>query len=408
MSQQNFGRVVINVPQTSQSFLMAGAEITAKVKIKKDYRNQGGTCAIFIACFIKGRRVRIPTGLKVKLNEFNEKTERVRNNHPEALDYNLMIEHLLTRIHELRVKQRLGDIDLNPESFRELVLSEALSADFLAYMIYKVEGRKNELAFNSYRHHKATHGLMVKCFKQLPYAMINDESLYKFRKFMEHRGAKEVTISDKIKHIKVYLRMAQKEGMKFTMPSNKALKVAQPKSLVQALTREQLKRAIELYQKQYLDEGQQQVLRLFLFSCFTGLRYGDVQSLTRENFIDRYLVLTPQKTKKHGKILKIPVSKSAMMLVDLNSDKPLGHVISNQKVNSNLKKIQAYLKMDRGLKLHFHMSRHTFATQFLELGGDIEVLQTLLGHGSLKQTMIYAHVIDKRRENQIDNFDQLL
>lgn len=408
MSQNNFGRIAINVPQTSQTFLMAGAEITAKVKIKKDYRNAGGTCAIFIACFIKGQRVRIPTGLKVKVTEFNEKAERVRNNHPEAIDYNLMIEHLLTRIHELRVKQRLGDIDLNPESFRELVLSEALSADFLAYMIYKVEGRKEELAFNSYRHHKATHGLMVKCFGQLPFAMINDQSLFKFRQFMAKRGAQEVTISDKIKHIKIYLRMAQKEGMKFTMPGNKALKVAQPKSLVQALTQDQLKRAIELYQKQYLDAGQHQVLRLFLFSCFTGIRYGDLAGITCDNLIDRYLVITPQKTKKHGKILKIPLPKVAFMLLDMDEKKPLGHVISNQKMNQNLKKIQAYLKMDRGLKLHFHMSRHTFATQFLELGGDIEVLQTLLGHGSLKQTMIYAHVVDKRKENQIDNFDLLL
>ena len=32
---------------------------------------------------------------------------------------------------------------------------------------------------------------------------------------------------------------------------------------------------------------------------------------------------------------------------------------------------------------------------------------TLLGHSSLKQTMVYAHVLDKRRESQIDNFDQL-
>jgi len=96
------------------------------------------------------------------------------------------------------------------------------------------------------------------------------------------------------------------------------------------------------------------------------------------------------------------------MLIDLENDLPLGKVISNQKMNANLKKIQPYIKMERGRKLHFHMSRHTFATQFLELGGNIEVLQSLLGHSSLKQTMIYAHVVDKRREDQVDNFNRLL
>ena len=113
------------------------------------------------------------------------------------------------------------------------------------------------------------------------------------------------------------------------------------------------------------------------------------------------------KTKKQAKILKIPLPKIATMLINEDDKQPLGPVISNQKINNNLKKIKPYLKMSKGSKLHFHMSRHTFATQFLELGGNIEVLQTLMGHGSLKQTMIYTHVVDKRREDQVDNFDKL-
>lgn len=143
---------------------------------------------------------------------------------------------------------------------------------------------------------------------------------------------------------------------------------------------------------------------LFVFSCYTGLAYCDVMSLTPHNIslgIDgEYWISTSRK--KTNQSVRVPLLPKALAMIEKYKAHPraisagkLFPNISNQKLNAYLKEISDFCGIDKNLT--FHLARHTFATTVtLTNGVPIETVSKMLGHTSIRTTQIYAKVIEKK------------
>ena len=140
----------------------------------------------------------------------------------------------------------------------------------------------------------------------------------------------------------------------------------------------------------------------FLFSCFTGLRYSDIKSLTWDEVhkaADGKTLYIEHKQVKTKNMVTIPLSAEALKWMPKQS-KNHEQVFYHLKItHTTVEVLLAEWMAEAGIQKHitYHCSRHTAATLLLTLGADLYTVSKILGHRSIKTTEIYAKIMDKKK-----------
>ncbi len=150
---------------------------------------------------------------------------------------------------------------------------------------------------------------------------------------------------------------------------------------------------------------------LFLFSCYTGISYGDLCRLTAANLETAedgttWIKATREKTNVE---FEIPLLDLPLHIIDKYRDTtPDGKLLPmywNSELNKGLKLLAAACGIDR--KLTFHMARHTYATEItLSHGVPMETVSRMLGHSRVDTTQIYAQVTDNKIDTDMQSLDE--
>ena len=234
----------------------------------------------------------------------------------------------------------------------------------------------------------------------IPFSQITQEWLEGFQKFLLSEVS-EVTAWHYYSNIKYALNKAFHQNIIPSNPSQFVKGIKKPETKREYLTIKEVKKLANTHC------SNQEVKDAFLFSCFTGLRYSDVISLTWDNIVNDKLEF---KQKKTGGVEYLPISQTAKeILAKRKNIKNKSDIIFGVPTKVGMfKHIKNWVKA-AGIKkrVSFHTARHTFATMALTQGVDLYTVSKLLGHKDISTTQVYAKIIDSKKEEAVNKLPSL-
>ena len=125
-----------------------------------------------------------------------------------------------------------------------------------------------------------------------------------------------------------------------------------------------------------------------------GLRVSEIVNLKIED-IDSKRMLIHIKNAKGRKDRVVPLSQNVLNLLReyFKQCRPNEYLFNGQTSNQySIGSCQQIYKKYIESYGHIHTLRHSCATNLLENGTDLKIIQKILGHSSVKTTEIYTHV----------------
>ena len=395
------------------------------------------------------KRIEFTTGYRIDASKWDADKQCVKNGcsnklKQSASEINASLLEYYTEIQSIFKRFEVEDVMPTPEQIKEAFNAlhkpvseepkpkkEALPCDFFQVFDDFVEdcGRQNNWTDSTFEKFAAVKNHLTNFREGLTFEFFDERGLNDYISYL--RDVKEMrntTIGKQLSFLKWFLRWAFKKGVH----QNNAYDSYKPKlkstqKKIIFLTWDELNRLREFkipLNKQALER----VRDVFLFQCFTGLRYSDVFNLRRSDIKGDHIEVTTVKTSDS---LIIELNNHSKAILDkykdvaFEDDKVLP-VITNQKMNDYLKELAELAGIDEPVRqtyyrgneridevtpkyalLGTHAGRRTFICNALALGIPPQVVMKWTGHSDYKAMKPYIDIADDIKANAMSKFNQL-
>lgn len=385
--------------------------------LKKNEPKKNGNVPVMGRITIDGIPKSFSTKLDINPNNWDLKHGRVLGKSAQALGTNLKLDNIRVRIN------KIYDDMLKDEGFStaQKVKLSFLGVGVMDDAILKVFKDQNEdfermvskgkRSQNTYNKYKTVYNHLNEFIKE--------------RYHREDLAFRELT-SDFIREFDFFLRIDKEcthnTVWVYTMPVIALADLAIKKGLIRQNPFEDYEISMEETDRSYLLKENVEKLMLlkpskdkyefvkdiFIFSCFTGLSYIDIQKLKWSNiqsFFDGHQWIISRRKKSdvasNVRLLEIP-KRIIEKYRGLTRSDYVFPVPSNATCNSHVKKMIEEAEIVTEQKITFHTARHTFATMFLTEGVPLESLSKMMGHKNISTTQIYAKITSQKISKDMD------
>ncbi|ATV29784.1 integrase [Prevotella intermedia] len=395
------------------------------------------------------KRIEFTTGYRIDAAKWDVDKQRVKNGcsnklKQSASEINASLLEYYTEIQSIFKRFEVEDVMPTPEQIKEVFNAlhkpvseepkpkkEALPCDFFQVFDDFVEdcGRQNNWTDSTFEKFAAVKNHLTNFRERLTFEFFDERGLNDYVGYLRDiKEMRNTTIGKQLSFLKWFLRWAFKKGVH----QNNAYDSYKPKlkstqKKIIFLTWDELNR-LRKFKIPFNKQALERVRDVFLFQCFTGLRYSDVFNLRRSDIKDDHIEVTTVKTSDS---LIIELNNHSKAILDkykdvaFEDDKVLP-VITNQKMNDYLKELAEMAGIDEPIRqtyykgneridevtpkyalLGTHAGRRTFICNALALGIPPQVVMKWTGHSDYKAMKPYIDIADDIKANAMSKFNQL-
>lgn len=368
--------------------------------------------AIYLRLTVNGKRTELSTGQTILTSSWNPEASKVSGNSKKAKSINTFLENI-----RLKILQCNNDL---------IAAKKEITGEMLKNRYLGTADKKLTIVEVFKDHNQQVKDLIGKSFskgtlERYETSLRHTISFMKWKYNVTDMDVHEINpafISNYEFWLRTVRKCANNSAVKYLKNFQKIINICLANDWMDKNPYSNYKSKLTPVVPDFLTESQLETIKskvfktdrltlvkdIFLFSCFTGLAYIDIQNLSRDAVsigIDggKWIKMKRTKTKVEASIPILPIAENILNKYSnhpkcFNENKLLP-ILSNQKMNEYLKEISALCELE--VDLTFHTARHTFATTVtLNNGVPLETVSKMLGHTNVRMTQHYAKILDRK------------